>query len=176
MSEAIFALAGTLIGVLGTLLVDQSRARTERQQARRDALRDVCADYVAAIANMRNYAIDVTKNPRNAKAVTAMREAHNEARTQYERLRLTADSVAVQKSGRHVLRYAYGLMRLTESRAPRADEREQGPLLMLQDALMELYAEVRREIGLPHANDVYREPEDWVGPTGWDATGRAGSS
>lgn len=48
---------------------------------------------------------------------------------------------------------------------PREDERDRGPLIMLNDSLIALYAGVRREIGTPHPEDIYREPEDWTGPS-----------
>jgi len=34
--------------------------------------------------------------------------------------------------------------------------------MMLQDSLVALYAEVRREIGVSHAREVYREPDAWM--------------
>ena len=80
----------------------------------------------------------------------------------YERLRLTAASGDAQKAARYVLRYAYGLLRQIEGKLPRDDEKERGPLMMRQHSLTTLVAEVRREIGVPHADDVYREPDEWM--------------
>jgi|SRR3984957_18423572 len=73
--------------------------------------------------------------------------------------------MSVQAAGRHVLRYAYGLLRQAEGRPPRQDEVERGPMLMLNDSLIALYAEVRREIGTPNPADVYQEPDEWVQPS-----------
>ena len=92
-----------------------------------------------------------------------MHDAHREARVHYERLRLTAASPDVQRVARHVLRYAYGMLRQIEGKPPRADEQESGPLRMLHTSLMTLYAEVRREIGIPRPDDVYEEPDAWLG-------------
>jgi hypothetical protein len=165
MTAAIFALAGTVLGVLGTLAVELVHARTENLQARREALRLACADFTTAIALTRNLAIEVMKGPGGNELTISLNEAHREARAHYERLRLTAASLEVQTSGRRVLRYAYGLLRQAEGKPPREDERDRGPLLMLHDSLIALYAGVRREIGTPHPEDIYREPEDWVGPS-----------
>jgi hypothetical protein len=161
---AIFALAGTLLGVLGTLAVELTRARAGDVRARREALRLACADFTTAVARMRNLAIDLMRKPGDVELINAMSEAHRDARAHYERLRLTATSKDVQRAGRHVLRYAYGLLRQAVGEPLRDDERERGPLMMFHDWLMILYAEVRRELRLPQADDVYREPDEWVGP------------
>jgi hypothetical protein len=71
---------------------------------------------------------------------------NREARAHFERLRLTAASLDVQTSGRCVLRYAYGLLRQAEGKPPREDELERGPLRMLHDSLITLYA------GVPHCS------------------------
>ena len=42
------------------------------------------------------------------------------------------------------------------------DEEERGPLMMLMDKLRELVAAVRNEIGVPHPDDVYKEPDKWM--------------
>ena len=154
-----------MLGVLGTLAVELVHARTENLQARREALRLACADFTTAVALMRNLAIEVMKGPGDNELTISLNEAHREARASYERLRLTAASLEVQASGRCVLRYAYGLLRQAEGKPPREDELDRGPLMMLHDSLIALYAGVRREIGTPHAEDVYREPEDWIGPS-----------
>jgi hypothetical protein len=54
MTAAIFALAGTLIGVFGTLAVALARSRAEDKRSHRDALRLACADFTAAVARMVN--------------------------------------------------------------------------------------------------------------------------
>jgi hypothetical protein len=114
---------------------------------------------------MRNLGIELIKTPGDADLADSMNQAHREARAHYERLRLTAGSLQVQAAGRHVLRYAYGLLRQVEGKAPREDELERGPLLMLNDSLTTLYANVRREIGTSRAQDIYQEPDEWVQPS-----------
>jgi hypothetical protein len=110
------------------------------------------------------FALAGTRKPGDTELINSMSEAHRDARAHYERLRLTATSRHIQKAGRYVLRYAYGLLRQAVGEPPRDDERERGPLMMFHDWLMILYAEVRRELRLPQADDVYREPDEWVGP------------
>jgi hypothetical protein len=162
MTAAIFALAGTLLGILGTLVVELVRGRAEDVRFHREALRLACADFTAAVARVINLTIELRKIT-DAKRLDLMREAHMEARANYERLRLIAVSREAQKAGRQVLRYSYGLLLQAEGKPPRQDERERGPRLLLQDSLMKLYVEVRREIGISRAEDVYREPDEWIG-------------
>jgi hypothetical protein len=162
MTAAIFALAGTLLGVLGTLGVELTRSRAAGVLSQREALRRACADFTAAVARMINLTIELKKIA-DTEQINLMRETHREARMHYERLRLVAVSHDTQKAGRYALRYAYGLLRLAEGKLPREDEQERGPRMLLQDSLMVLYVEVRREIGLRHAEDVYREPDEWMG-------------
>lgn len=162
MTAAIFALAGTLVGVLGTLTVELTRNRKEDVRAHREALRLACADFTAAIART----VQIANETKDSKIIqiNLMREAHLEARVCYERLRLIAASPDIQKAGRHVLRYTFGIMLQVEGKPLRDDELERSPRVLLQDWLMVLYAEVRREIGVSQAQDVYREPDDWLGP------------
>jgi hypothetical protein len=63
VAAAIFALVGTLIGVLGTLLVQLTQARTEDQRARRDAVRIACADFIAAVALMKTSPLSRRASP-----------------------------------------------------------------------------------------------------------------
>jgi len=165
MTAAIFALAGTLLGILGTLATELVRTRTANVRTRQEALRLASADFTASVARIWNLSIELKRKAGDVELTQSMHEAHRDARVYYERLRLTAVSRDIQESGRRVLRYAYGLLRQAEGQPPREDEQARGPLIMLHDSLMTLYAQVRRELGIPHANEVYREPEDWVGPS-----------
>jgi hypothetical protein len=162
MAAAIFALAGTVLGVVGALAVQVTQARANDLRARRDALRLACAEFTAAIVRMRNLAIESLSEPADTALLESLRDAHREARVQYERLRLTAASHDAQEAGRRVLRYAYGLLRQAEGKPPRQDEQETGAHLLLQQSLMTLYREVRRELDIPHPEDVYQEPDEWV--------------
>jgi hypothetical protein len=165
MTAAIFALTGTLIGVLGTLAVELARGRALDKRSHREAVRIACADFSAAVARMVNLAIEV-KNPDSIR-LSKMHDAHLDARVCYERLRLISGSRDVQEAGRYVLRYTFGLLRMAEERPPRPDEQEKSPRLLLQDWLVKLYAEVRQEIGVPNPRDIFREPDEWLGGTHW---------
>jgi hypothetical protein len=162
VAAAIFALMGTLVGVLGTLAVELARSRRESVREQRDALRLACVDFTTAIARAANMAVDI-EHPDEIQ-LSRMRDAHLEARICYERLRLTAASPEIQKAGRHVLRYSFGTVRQAEGRSPRSDELDRSPVMLLQDWLIVLYAKVRQELGVPQAQEVYREPDEWLAP------------
>ncbi|MEV8563425.1 hypothetical protein AB0478_45025 [Streptomyces sp. NPDC051917] len=53
MREAFFALAGTALGVLGTLVTDVWRARRDDLRERRQRPRDACIDFTVALVRMR---------------------------------------------------------------------------------------------------------------------------
>jgi hypothetical protein len=162
MAAAIFALAGALIGVLGAFLIEFVRARTENLRLHQETLRLTCADFTSAVSRMWNLAIELKAKPTDTELTSSFHNAFSEARMHYERLRLTAASEKAQKEARYALRYAYGLLREREGKPPRDDERELGPFMMLQHSLRDLVKEVRSEIGVPHANDVYQEPDKWM--------------
>jgi hypothetical protein len=165
MVVAIFALAGTLLGVLGTIGVELARTRAGDVRARREAVLLACADFTTAVTRVRNLAVELTRNPTDAGRLSLMREAHIEARVHYERLRLITASNDVQKAGRYVLRYTYGLVRLVDGKPPRDDEQGPGGIFIIfHNYLMDLYKAVRNEIGVPHPDDVYREPDEWIDP------------
>lgn len=162
MLEAVFALAGAVIGIGGTLGAEATRARAEERRSRRDVVRLACADFTAAVTRMRALAFDLREDPTDRALYERARRADEEARVYYERLRLVTTSRKAQEAGRRALRYAYGLQRLAEGLPARADERDRGPLALLHDSMMQLFAEIRRETGVPHPDDLYREPEEWL--------------
>lgn len=166
MSAAIFALIGTALGVLGTIAAQLVGAQKDDARSRREELRLACADFASAIARLRESGIVLVSSRADTDSGgwTSIREAHLNARIHYERLRLISSSLDVQRAGRKALRYAFGVLIQAEGRPPREDERERGPLALLNDSLLELYAAVRRELGLPRADEVYREPDEWLIP------------
>jgi hypothetical protein len=122
----VFALVGTALGVLGALAVQVTQARSDDLRARREALRVACAKFTAAVARMRNLAIELIAEPSDAARLESLRDTHQDARVHYERLHLTASSLAAQGAGRRVLRYAYGLLRQADGEPPREDKHETG--------------------------------------------------
>lgn len=163
MAAAVFALVGVLIGALSAFGLELVRGRIEDRRLRQEALRFACADFTSSISHMWNLDLELKANPADPKLTSAIRETFWEARMHYERLRLTVASARVQKEARYVLRYAYGLLRERKGLPPRDDERETGPFMMLQHSLIRLVGEVRSEIGVPNADDVFREPDEWMG-------------
>ena len=164
MVTAVFALIGAALGVLGTLATELSRSRVENIRSRREALRLICADFTSAVARMRELAIDLAKGPEDPAIMASIRAAHVDAWTYFERLRLTSTSYDTQKACRRTLRYAYGIVRQAGGGPPREDERERGALVLYHESLLDLTVAVRHELGLPRADDVYREPDEWLGP------------
>jgi hypothetical protein len=165
MTAAIFALIGTALGVLGTALTQLIKARADDTKARRDNLRLICADFATAVARIKELACEVIEKRADSDpdAWTSINKAHLEARSHFEGLRLIS-SFQVQQSSRLTLRYAYGLMQEAEGKPPREDEKEQGPLKLFYKSLTELYIAVRRELGIPNPEDVFLDPDDWLGP------------
>lgn len=153
--EAFFALAGTALGILGTLVTDVWRARKDDLRDRRQRLRDACIDFTVALVRMRQayWGRGYDDDTRRA----AMRDAHDEARAQYERLRLVTSSLRVQEEARYALRYAYGLLRQLDGHPPREDEVEPSALDQIEDRLVRLFTEVRRELGVPRSHHVLSE-------------------
>lgn len=76
MAAAVFALVGTALGVLGALAVQVTQARSDDLRARREALRLACAEFTAAIARMRNLAIELVREPADAARMESLRDAH----------------------------------------------------------------------------------------------------
>ena len=75
MAAAIFALAGALIGVFGTLAVELARARTEDIRTRREAVRLACADFSAAVALIRTLIGELKAKPIGSEQMQLLREA-----------------------------------------------------------------------------------------------------
>lgn len=158
MTEALFALAGVALGVLGTAITAILLSSREDRRLRRESLRTTCADFTAAIARMRFLATQIHLDGADADLTSRMRESHETATVCCERLRLVTTSMAAQEAARYALRYALGLWLQVQGRDPRADERERGPLLELNDRLRDLYIAVRRELGVAHPAEVFAEP------------------
>jgi hypothetical protein len=132
--EALFALAGTALGIVGTLLADLVRARKDDRRYRREQLRSACVDLTTALVKIRQAYWGRAYGEEEAGRRAALQRAHDAARANYERLRLSTSSLAVQEQARFALRYAYGLLRQFEGLPPRPDELEVGPIDQLDDA------------------------------------------
>jgi hypothetical protein len=157
MSAALYALAGTVIGVLGTVLADLVRASREHRNLARNALRVVCSDFTAQIARVRRYSIQLRREPQGPlyqETWQQLQATFTEARAYYERLLITADSVAIQEAARHVVHYAYYMSRAAHMEMTGFAEAQ----AEMFSWSTRLYIEVRRELGVKHPRNVYEDP------------------
>lgn len=164
MLAAIFALVGAALGVLGTLVTEVARGRTEQNRSHQEQLRNACADFTAATMTMRELAINVIYS-RDTISWEQINDAVLDARVAYERLRLISTSVEVQSAGRHALRYNYGVVRQAAGKPARDDELETSPLILASEWQLRLYCAGRKELGILHAEKIYREPIEWLAPS-----------
>jgi hypothetical protein len=110
LSEGIFALAGALVGVLGTVLVAAVGVRADDRRTSREALRTACTDFTTQAARIRRLSHAIDMHPeQQAQLRPRLDEALVEARAGYERLRLTAESRTAQEAARYVLHAGWAL-------------------------------------------------------------------
>lgn len=155
MSQALYVIAGGLIGILSTIITDILRTRREQSSRRSESLREVSANFTSQISRTRRYSLTIRHERRAEEFWPLWDAAFTEARSCYELLLITAESISVQRAARHVLHYAFWL-----GQAARSDER--GSFKKCHDELAgwsaNLSAEVRRELGLKNPDDVYIDP------------------
>jgi hypothetical protein len=163
MSEAVFALAGALVGVLGTLGTEFLRARRDERRLRTEVVQRAAADFVSLISDVVQISLDMGENPNDDALLSKASDANRAMRAQYERLRLVASRCQTQEAARHMIRYAYGIQRMALGRPPREDEHDREPLALVADWMVTFCIEVRKETGVSEPENVYREPSDWIG-------------
>ena len=163
MSAALLVLAGAIVGVIGTLGTELIRSRGLDRRSHREAVRQACIEFSLAISRMRETAFELYSDPSNVVFLERAQDANKAARAHYENLRLVTSSKLAQEAGRRALRHAFGMQLRARGMPVRDDEADHEPQALVQDWLTKLYAEVRREMGVPHADDVYREPDRWLG-------------
>lgn len=100
MSQAFFAIAGAIVGVLGTVLTALVGARHEEQRIWREALRSVCANLTAQVSELQDLSHQLRRTPGNPDLQQAAEQTHTRARGFYEQLRLTSKSAATQEASR----------------------------------------------------------------------------
>ncbi len=154
MAAAFFALAGALIGVVGTLLTALVGARREERRTRTATLRQACAEFLTEASRFRDLSHELHVEPERADLREAAVDAHIRTRASYARLRLTSESVATQEAGRWLLHYGYWQWQAAIG-GP-ADFREAQRLG--DEWTMTLFLSARRELGLRRAADVFMEP------------------
>jgi hypothetical protein len=153
MSQALFALAGAIVGVLGTVLTTLVGARHEEQRTWRESLRSVAANLITEVSLLRDLSYQLRGDPDDPDLRHDAEQAHMRARGFQEQLRLTSKSKATQEAGRRLIHNVYYLWRSTQG-GP-ADFREASKAL--DEWLTKLYVATRKELGLG-ASDVYEDP------------------
>jgi hypothetical protein len=155
MSAALFTLAGTIVGILGTTMTEFIRGRRDDKKTWREQLRSTCADLIGEVSKLRDLSHELKKSPEDAALRIAAQDAHSRARALQEKLRLISKSVPTQEAGRHLIHYAYYQWRSTQGGKADFWAARRG----VDEWLSTLYAEARKELGLDSAS-VYQDPPD----------------
>jgi hypothetical protein len=157
MSEAFYALAGTLIGATAALLAELLRSKKDAERQQREALRALCAEFTSTVVRVRNLSFPLHTSPNSTELLAAIRDEHGMARTNYERIRLTAESTAIQEAGRYLVHHSFWLWKSAEEGWWDVQDPD-SPMRNLDRWLVRFYTEVRKELGVRHAADVYDDP------------------
>jgi hypothetical protein len=159
MNEALLVLAGTAMGLFGTLMTDTIRSRRQADSLRLEEVRRACTDLISSLNQMRQIYFDEQHGTGTPEWHEQMRQTHLNARLHYERLQLTTTSIEVQINARFAIRYAVGLWRELRGRPLRPDEVEVHPLRQLDDRLVSLRTAMRRELSVPNPDRVLSEQD-----------------
>jgi hypothetical protein len=154
MSQAFFAIAGAIVGVLGTVLTALVGARHEEQRIWRETLRTVCANLTGQVSELQDLSHQLRHHPDNPDLQQAAEQVHTKARGFYEQLRLTSKSAATQEAARWVIHCIYYQWRATQGGPGDFWEWRK----LMYEWLTKLYVQTRKELGLG-VSDVYKDPE-----------------
>jgi hypothetical protein len=156
MSAAFFALAGALIGVLGTVLADMLREKRAVRRRNQEQLRSICSDFTSHIGRTRRHIFSLKNKPQDKEIGALVETSFTEARAELERLLITSESIETQEAARYVIHLTYWLIQVTHRGLTGYDE----CATELDEWLSKLYREVRSELGLKHAANVYQKRLD----------------
>lgn len=154
MSQAFFAIAGAIVGVLGTVLTTWVGARHEERRIWRETLRSVVASLASEVSLLRDISHQLRREPDNQELRQAAEQTHARARGYQEQLRLTSSSVATQEAGRWLIHSVYYQWKAAQGlrgdfwAARRA----------VDEWLTKLYVAARKELGL-EGTKVYEDPD-----------------
>lgn len=154
MSQAIFVLAGAIVGVLGTVVTALFGAQHESRRLWRESLRTVCANFTSQVSELQDLSHQLRHHPDDPDLQQAAEQVHTKARGFYEQLRLTSQSTATQEAARWVIHCIYHQWRATQGGPGDFWESRK----LLYEWLTKLYVQARHELGLDVSN-VYRDPE-----------------
>jgi hypothetical protein len=150
LAEAIFALAGALVGVLGTVLVALVGVHGEARHRQRAALRTACTEFAAAVSRVRSIGNDLDEGRRGDDLREQLNRALTDALIGYEQLRITAESRETQEAARYLAHIGWWLAHAAETDAG-AYERAKADL---RPWLSRLYVAVRTELGVRNAREI----------------------
>jgi hypothetical protein len=159
MSEAWFALAGILIGVGGSVLIDSLRSRRDDRRVSRESLRLAASEFMARVALARRISLERSHRRLNHASTTPdagpnVALAFAEARAEYERFSLIAESIESLEAARYVLHYALWMSYAAEGRRTGIHEAS----VELLSWSLKFRVAVRKELGLRKPGNVYRDP------------------
>jgi hypothetical protein len=161
---AIFALAGALIGVTGSVLVEHVRARADVYRRHGAALQEACAEFASALVHVRHLSLRVRDEGDPDREIEGrIRASYEEAWRAYVRIQLLSNSERMQHEARYAIRHAWGFSQeMTTGIDPRTDEYpSEAPGVRLTESLRRFYVEARRELGVKAPDAVALEPPDW---------------
>jgi hypothetical protein len=141
MAAALFALAGALIGVLGTVLTELVRGHRDDRKFQQEALRAACVDLATEVTRLQDISHELRKTPGDVQLQSTAQEVHSRAHAVQERLRLTSRSVATQEAGRWLMHCVYYQWRSTQGGPGEFWQARDGA----REWLTKLHVEARKE-------------------------------
>ena len=151
MLAAFFALAGALVGVVGSAVADAMREKRELRRRNQDELRSTCADFTSQLGRVRRYLFAVQDEPQNEELWKLIDSAFTEARAHNERLLITAESAATQEAADRVIACTSGMIRARKMQSGEYSEFRNE----FDRWLEKLYVSIREELGLRNPANLY---------------------
>jgi hypothetical protein len=161
MSQAFFAIAGTIVGVLGTIVTNVAtnfiNAKREDVKAWQEALRSVVSELTSEVLNVRGLSHRLREYPEDKDLRLAIQRSFTRVQTLRQTLRLTSKSQSTQEAGYLLTHYIYWVWRIARGDGGLADfdTAVEGQNFWMR----RLYAEVRKELGLGES-DFYERPDE----------------
>lgn len=153
MYAAFYALAGALIGVLGSVLVDIIHERRGVKHRNQGELRIICSEFNSQVTRVRRNLGRLRHEPQNESIWELVEASFTEARSHHERLLITSELIATQEAARHVLHFIYWMIQAQRTHSNDLEECR----VECNKWQRRLYIEVRRELGVKHPTNVYLE-------------------
>jgi len=158
MFAVFYALAGALVGVIGTALADVMREKRDLRRRNQEELRSICSSFTIGLARTRRYLFQLQSEPQQEETWQLAEASFTEVRAHYERLLITAELVTAQEAARHVVHFMYWMMQAVRMQSTGYDAcRDE-----FNKWLEKFYVEARRELGLRNPNNVYLKQLDDV--------------